>query len=200
MFLKQKRSGKIKGRGCADGRKQRVYKSKADVSSPTVAIESVILSGAIDAAERRDVATCDIPGAFMQTDIDELIHVRMDGELAEIMAKIDPGLYEQSMVRSPGQMVLNKALYGTLQAALLFWKDLSGALQEWGYVINPYDRCVANKVVNGTQHTVLWHVDNLKLSHVDAAVNTALIDKLNERYGTITPLVVTRGKTLTTWV
>jgi hypothetical protein len=34
----------------------------------------------------------------MQTDIDELIHVRMDGELAELLAKIDPGLYEKYMV------------------------------------------------------------------------------------------------------
>ena len=134
----------------------------------------------------------------MQTDIDELIHVRMDGELAELMAKIDPGLYEKYMVREPGKkpaiyMVLNKALYGTLQAALLFWKDLSGALQEWGYTINPYDRCVANKIVNGHQHTVLWHVDDLKLSHVESAVNTELLQKIDDRYGKVTPLVVTRG-------
>jgi hypothetical protein len=27
MFLKQKRCGKIKARGCADGRKQRIYKT-----------------------------------------------------------------------------------------------------------------------------------------------------------------------------
>ena len=36
MFLKQKRCGKIKGRGCADGRKQRVYKTKEETSSPTI--------------------------------------------------------------------------------------------------------------------------------------------------------------------
>jgi len=29
-----------------------------------------------------------------------------------------------------------KALYGTLQAALLFWKLLSTKLQEWGFKIN----------------------------------------------------------------
>jgi hypothetical protein len=98
MFLKQKRCGRIKGRGCADGRKQRIYKSKQEISSPTVSIESVFLTCTIDAKEGRDVATCDVPGAFMQTDIDELIHVRMDGELAELLAKIDPGLYEQYMV------------------------------------------------------------------------------------------------------
>jgi hypothetical protein len=52
----------------------------------------------IDAKEGWDVATCDVPGAFMQTDIDKLIHVRMDGELAELLTKIDPGLYEKYMV------------------------------------------------------------------------------------------------------
>ena len=44
MFLKQKRNGIIKGRGCADGRKQRAHTSKEAASSPTVAIESVMLS------------------------------------------------------------------------------------------------------------------------------------------------------------
>ena len=44
MFLKEKRDGSIKGRGCADGRKQRLHTTKEEASSPTVAIESVMLS------------------------------------------------------------------------------------------------------------------------------------------------------------
>jgi hypothetical protein len=36
MFLKQKRCGKIKGRGCADGRPQRLYKTKEETSAPTI--------------------------------------------------------------------------------------------------------------------------------------------------------------------
>jgi hypothetical protein len=39
MFLKKKRCGTIKARGCADGRKQCEYTSKEETSSPTVAIE-----------------------------------------------------------------------------------------------------------------------------------------------------------------
>jgi hypothetical protein len=42
MFLKQKRTGHVKGRGCADGKKQRIYTIKEEASSPTVAIESVL--------------------------------------------------------------------------------------------------------------------------------------------------------------
>lgn len=53
MFLKQKRCGKIKARGCADRRKQRLYKTKEETSSPTVSIEGMILTCMVDAYERR---------------------------------------------------------------------------------------------------------------------------------------------------
>ena len=43
MFLKEKRTGEIKGRGCADGRKQRATLTKEETSSPTVAIESILM-------------------------------------------------------------------------------------------------------------------------------------------------------------
>jgi hypothetical protein len=37
--------------------------------------------------------------------------------------------------------------------------------KEFGFVFNEYDPCVANKMVNGTQMTVVFHVDDLKVSH-----------------------------------
>jgi hypothetical protein len=58
MFLKKKRCGMIKGRGCADGRKQRRYKTKEETSgAPTVAIKALMLSCTIDATEKRTVVT-----------------------------------------------------------------------------------------------------------------------------------------------
>ena len=57
MFLKQKCSGQIKGRGCADGQKQRIHTYKEEKTSPTVATESVMLTSTIDAKEGWDVAT-----------------------------------------------------------------------------------------------------------------------------------------------
>jgi hypothetical protein len=79
MFLKQKRCGKVKGRGCADGRKQREFLGKDETSSPTVSIETVMLTSIIDAQEGRDVATVDIPGAFMQVDMDDIVRTRFEG-------------------------------------------------------------------------------------------------------------------------
>ena len=90
MFLKQKRNGTIKGRGCADGRKQRKYTAKEEASSPTVAIESVMLSCVIDAKEKRDVGTVDLPGAFMQADMEDEVYMKLEGKMAELMVRIDP--------------------------------------------------------------------------------------------------------------
>lgn len=129
MFLKQKRTGKIKGRGCADGRKQHETMSKEEVSSPTVAIESVMISCTIDAHEERDVATADIPGAFMQADMEGTVYLRIDGAMAELLIRLDPTLYSQYVEEKNGKKVLylllKKALYGTLQAALLFYNKLT---------------------------------------------------------------------------
>ena len=166
MFLKKKRCGRIKGRGCADGRKQREYTSKEDASSPTVSIEALMLSCVIDAKEGRDTATVDIPGAFMQADMDELVHMRLEGTMAELLVRLDPKLYRKYVQTINGKSVLyvelKKALYGTMRAALLFWKLLTSKLVAMGFEINPYDWCVANKDIDGKQCTIVWHVDYLK--------------------------------------
>ena len=106
MFLKEKRTGEIKGSGCADGHKQRATLTKEETSSPTVAIESVLISSTIDAHEKRDVATIDVPGAFMQADMDDTVHIRIDGAMAELLIRIDPDLYNQFVTIVNGKKVL----------------------------------------------------------------------------------------------
>ena len=88
---------------------------------------------------------------------------------------LDPKLYckyiwENGKGKPMLYVRLKKALYGTLQAALLFWRLLSDTLQEWGFKLNPYDKCVANKKIHGKQCTIIWHVYDLKISHVEKKV------------------------------
>jgi hypothetical protein len=59
--IKEKRCGKIKGRTLANGRAQRSLYMKDKISSATVATSALILSIIIDAEERQDVATADVP-------------------------------------------------------------------------------------------------------------------------------------------
>ena len=51
-----------------------------------------------------------------------------------------------------------------------------------GFEVNPHDPCVANKMVNGAQYTVCWHVDDLKVSHMDEVVVAAFSLKLVDLY------------------
>jgi hypothetical protein len=110
----------------------------------------------IDAIENRDVAVVDIPGAFMQVDIDELVHVRFQGKMVDMLIEIDREMYSPYVVYEHGEMVLYvelfKALYGTLRAARLFWEKLSKQLKEWGFDVNPYDPCVI-------EQNDLWEAD-----------------------------------------
>jgi hypothetical protein len=153
MFLKENCTGIIKGRGCADGRKQQSLIIKENASSPTLSLESLLLTCVIDAMERRYVATTDIPGAFMHADMDELVHVRFEGTLAELLVHINTSLNRKYVLIERGSPVLYaklaKALYGTLRAALLFWNNLTQTLISWGFELNKYDKCVANKIING---------------------------------------------------
>jgi hypothetical protein len=92
-----------------------------------------------------------------------------------MLVSLNPELYSPVVTEKRGEPILYvellKALYSTLQAALLFYKKLKKDLEGIGFKINPYDPCVANRTVNGKQHTVTWHVDDIKSSHVDPKVN-----------------------------
>jgi hypothetical protein len=162
----------VKGRGSADGRKQRDLVDPDDAWSPTVPNEEMLLTAMIDAIENRDVAVVDIPGAFMQVDMDDLVHVRFYEKSVEILPEIDHEMYSPCVTYERGEMVLYvgllKALYGTLWAARLFWEKLWNQLKEWGLTANPYDPCVMNKMVCGKQMTEAWHLNNLKISYVHA--------------------------------
>jgi hypothetical protein len=58
-----------------------------------------------------------------------------------------------------------------LVALLLYYKKFCKDIETKGFVVNPYDPCVANRIIKGKQQTVTWHVDDLKSSHVDPTVN-----------------------------
>ena len=60
--------------------------------------------------------------------------------------------------------------------------------------MNPYDSCVANKQVNGQQCTITWHVDDLKISHVEEHVVRSIIQKIKKEFGQHADLSMHIGK------
>ncbi|KAL7572570.1 hypothetical protein ACA910_000389 [Epithemia clementina (nom. ined.)] len=146
--------------------------------------------------EGRHVVNCGIPGAFMHADMDELVHLKLEGDIALLLVKHDPSYKEFLTYKGKKPAIyaeLSKALYGLLQAALLFWQNLTGFLGQLGFVANPYDACVMNKDIDGHKCTIGWHVDDLKISHKSELVVEQIVLALAEKYRQEAPLTVHRG-------
>lgn len=52
-----------------------------------------------------------------------------------------------------------------MESALLWYELYSMVLEDMGFELNPYDKCVANKTINGKQCTIAFYVDDNKISH-----------------------------------
>lgn len=95
-----------------------------------MATEAVFLTAAIDTIKGQQVAVFDIPGAFMQSDMDELVHVRFTGKMVELLLEITSQMYSPCLTHEQDKkgmyVELLKALYGTIRPAGLFWEKLLG--------------------------------------------------------------------------
>jgi hypothetical protein len=117
------------------------------------------------------------------------------------MVQVDPKLYRKFITtNTTGKPVLyvelEKAVYGMMKSALLFYRKLVADLASLGFEINPYDPCVANKMILGKQMTICWHVDDLFIGHEDPAVVSHFLRWLAQRYDTDNKkLNVVRGST-----
>ena len=89
----------------------------------------------------------------------------------------------------------DKAIYGTIVAALLSYKKLVGHILDWGFEMNPYEPpCCWSKMINDEQFTIVFNVDDLKLSHNEVEQVSETIATFVWIYATLDPITVHRGK------
>ncbi len=124
--------------------------------------------------------------------------MKITGVLVDMLVELNPQLYGPYVVYEKTRKVLYvrvlRAIYGMLEAALLWYKKFRNELEQEGFVFNPYDPCVANREQKGSQHTLLFHVDNLKSSHKDPRVNNEFEEWLQKNYGQHARVVNHHGK------
>ena len=86
---------------------------------------------------------------------------------------------------------MQKAFYGLLHSVLLFYSNLVKGLKAYMFQINPYDLCAAKNMINKKYITVVWHLFDLNISHMDIFEDTKFAGYLSSIYGEFT---VHRGK------
>jgi hypothetical protein len=102
-LIKQKQTGEIKGRTCANGSVQQHLYDKSQTTSPTVATDALMYTTIIDAKERRDVATADVVGAYLNAEIDTFTVMKLTGETVDIMIQVDNKLSVTRQVVTPAK-------------------------------------------------------------------------------------------------
>ena len=114
----------------------------------------------IDAFEQRDVAIFDIPGAYLHADMKDFVLLKMVGPTVDIMIRVNAA-WKQFVTHENGEKTLYlrlaKALYGCVQSGLLWYELYISVLKPLGFELNPYEPCVANATIEGTQCTMAWY-------------------------------------------
>ena len=130
----------------------------------------------------------------------EWIIMKICRVLVDMLIQLDPLLYGNMYTWEGNEKVMYiemlKALYGMLRSSILYYKKFWVDIKSIGFVVNPYDPCVANHMIEGSQQTVTWHVDDLKSSHKKTKVNDDFTEWLTKKYASdsIGKLKVVRGK------
>ena len=155
----------------------------------------------MDALDDRKVITVDIPGAFLQGEWPQDKHpeyIMFKGIMVDMICEINPS-YHKNVIWSKdckkkflyGRLV--KAIYGTLLGAIIFYNKISKYLTDHGFVHNEYDMCIFNKMVNGEQIMVQFHVDDLKISHKEQAILEDFLKDLRDEFGQEDKLTENKG-------
>jgi hypothetical protein len=155
-------------------------------SSPTASIPSIFALSAIAAAEGLDVYTMDIGGAYLNADMgDEQVYMRLDNTVTSLMCQADPEF--NKYVRNDGTSIvrLQKALYGSIQAGLLWYKEISEFLHSQDFKSDPKNPCIFAKLDEAGKTLLSLFVDDLKVITTDEKRAAELHTALLAQYGAV---------------
>ena len=192
LFLEAKRDGRIKGRmvggtGASSQDKSRYH----DLSSPTVRFETVALLLKSAATTGMQVAVADVPGAYLHAKFQDLTidatpgehrYVIARGMLAKMMAAIDAEC-ANCIDKSTGELYLrlNKALYGLIEAAKLWYAEIATMLLAEGFKQSLTDPCLFTH--EERQLLVGLYVDDMIIFHKRTADLEWFLNLLETKYG-----------------
>jgi Reverse transcriptase (RNA-dependent DNA polymerase) len=180
---------KVKARLCVDGRGQdRGEYRLDDIESPTANIASILTVAQIAAAEERFVMVGDVGSAYLNAsmpmdDPSKILYMLIEPDVAREIIKQDKAFAPYQRRNGSLIVILNKALYGCIESAKLWYNELAGTLKVNGFVPNPRDICVFNKKAKGTQITIVVYVDDLMMTSTDKSIVLDMERILLKTYG-----------------
>ena len=194
LFLTPKSSDLIKGRLVGGGHRQdRSMYTEEDTYAATVATHHLFCIASIAGAENRVVVTVDIVGAYLNAEMNrEDIYMHIKPDLASYFFDLKPEWKEFANDDGSFDVQVLKAIYGCIESAHLFTEHATNSLKKIGFVPNPYDPCILNKVSDkGNQITIAMHSDDWMITCVSEEDINEVVNYIKDVYREIK---VKRGK------
>ena len=129
------------------------------------------------------VMTVDVTGAYLNAEVREEVHMRLDKNLAALLVTVDKS-YEEYLEKDDTMLVkLNRALYGLVESAKLWYEHLKGTLERHGYKTIESDRCVFMKTLeSGETVKLALHVDDMLVTSTSAEALREFETVLKQEY------------------
>ena len=156
-------------RGCEhEGTKVETASNRLNgVADPEGATAAIFTVAQIAAAGNRFIMVGDVGSAYLNANMPmdkphKILHMYNDKNVADAIIKQDKSF--APFKRHNGGLVvrLDKALYGCIESAKLWYDEIAETLRSLGFTANPRDICVFNKDVKGNQFTILVYVDDMR--------------------------------------
>ena len=177
---------KMKARFVANGARQdkNIYDC---ISSPTASIPALFAVIAIAASENRAIGSADITGAYLHAKMDNsLVYVKISNNIVNILKQINNNYNNYINKNGDIYVKLQRALYGCIESARLWYDCISNILFKNGFVVNNFEKCIFNKYKNNKQITIVLYVDDVIVTASDDETVLEVLNMLKKSFGEIT--------------
>jgi hypothetical protein len=190
MFLKEKflPSGefdKLKARLVANGNFQELSNLERKASSsPTVATASVMTVLAVAAKKKWKHRVLDFASAYLNAKLRTVTqYMTLSPTVSKVLLELQPEMARYLNPNGTITVKLQKALYGLVEAARLWYEHLSATLIELGFRKSTADNCVFIRTTeSGEECVICLHVDDLLITGSSDEIIDELVRGLEKRY------------------
>ena len=107
----------------------------------------------------------DIDNAFLNGDLEHEIYMKIPGGYDEV---INPGVDKEDC------LILQKAIYGLVQAARQFWEKIVDKMQEGGFKLSEADPCMLYKEDEKGVCIIIIYIDDMLIIGKEEAIDDAI--------------------------
>ena len=146
------------------------------------------------AFEKRNISTIDFSSAYLNAELKSVakngdqirVHIRLNKQVTDIVLELYPELAKYVLKNGCMICSVQRALYGLIESAMLWYEHLKRDLIAIGYTMSLSDHGVFFRMTSSGKSTLCVHVDDILCTSTSPSMDEYLQSELKKRYNKIT--------------